>query len=230
MTFLVVACGLVSSLLVQGPVAPVAASTPPTSAVAGASTGGVVAASTSPDRMTVRPSRVYVVGDSITYRSRKQLLKRRPGWDVDGVSGRNVRTLPMLLTARMQMKPKPRHVVVALGANGHESWGKQDYIDAVGLLPRKTRVTFTTMWRNPEVWGPGVPQRGKRSTLMRQYTRYVQQIARQRPRTCVFKWHRRASRRPRQLILADGVHPTVRGKKVWARGVSRTVKKCANQR
>ncbi len=177
--------------------------------------------------VVVRPSSVYIVGDSIAFHSRRQLHARKPAWQVDAVAGRNVRQLPELLEARMQLSPAPKNVVVALGANGHPSWGAEDYRAALELLPETTRVTFTTTWRDPQRWRPTKAGPGKLADLMDQYTRDVRQIARERPHTCVFNWHRRARRNAAKLILADGVHPTVKGRKVWARGVARTVKKCS---
>lgn len=180
-------------------------------------------------RMVARRSKVYIVGDSITYRSRSQVHKLAPKWEVDGVPSRGVWHLPRLLKQRLAARPLPKHVVIALGSNGSTTWHKQQYVDAVSLLPPTTRVTFTTMWRDPMRWGDPTRTPNKHSKLLRQYSGYVKQIARHRPNTCVFNWRAIARRQHEEVILADGVHPNRLGTKIWARGVHRTVKKCARR-
>ncbi|MDP3892542.1 SGNH/GDSL hydrolase family protein [Nocardioides sp.] len=172
-------------------------------------------------------SPVYVIGDSITRHGERRLQAREPRWDIDGVPGRNVASTDDLLEARMSGTRAPRHVVVALGSNGHREWSKAHYEGAVAVLPPTTRVTFVTMWRDPSVFGPDHPGVYKRPSAMRAYSRWVRQISQERPNTCLFNWRRVVRHRPH--LLSDGVHPTVQGRVVWARGVSRAVRRCAAQ-
>lgn len=145
--------------------------------------------------MLPRRSKVYIVGDSITYRSRLQVHQIAPKWAVDGVPGRPVWELPRLLSERMATRPIPKHVVIALGSNGSIAWHKPQYVNAVNLLPATTRVTFVTMWRNPERWGNPLKTPNKHSKLLRRYSKYVKQIARQRPNTCLYNWRKVAKNR-----------------------------------
>lgn len=167
-------------------------------------------------------SLVYVVGDSITHRSRQELRARRPNWDIDAVPGRRVTALPTLMRRRAKMPGNVRHLIIALGSNvdPKNQWSREDYRKAADTFGPNTTVTFTTMWRDRNRW----PNAAR---IVKKYSRYVGQIQNNRPLTCYFHWRKVAVKRP--WLIADGVHPTARGERVWARGVSNSVGRCVGK-
>lgn len=180
---------------------------------------GTPSAAAQPDGPAARGT--FVVGDSITKHSRTTLLAMHPRWHVNGLGGRRVDRLPGILKRRLARGPAPRRVVVALGSNPSRDWTKDDYEAALAMLPATTTVLLVTMHRDPAVF-PNIQHR------MRFYSRWMREIAAERPRTCVFEWRLKAIRRPE--LLSDGVHPTPLGRRVWARGVDRELRTCATER
>lgn len=143
----------------------------------------------------------YVLGDSISDFTTQTLVERRPRWTVNAVRGRLVTTLPLLVENLRAVDRHPFRVVVELGSNQSSSWTKADYEAAIGRLPASTRVLLVTPYKAPGGrWKP----RGVRTVA--RYARWMQQIARQRPHTCVVPW--RATAMDHRDWLRDGLHPT----------------------
>jgi hypothetical protein len=152
-------------------------------------------------RIAWSPAGSYVLGDSISAFTAPTLEDRRPQWTVNADRGRPVATLPLLVENLRAVDRHPFRVVIELGSNPSSGWTKADYVDAVAQLPAATRVLLVTPYKAPGGrWKP----RGVRAAA--QYARWMQQIARRRPHTCVVPW--RATARAHRDWLRDGLHPT----------------------
>jgi hypothetical protein len=142
----------------------------------------------------------YVLGDSIASLTSRELHARRPQWTINAVHGRSVATLPELVRNLRAVDARPYRVVVELGSNQSPTWTKQDYVDAIGALPRSTMVLLVTPYK-----GSGGPWGPKGVRAVTRYARWMEQIAAQRPRTCVVPWRRQAQAHPEWL--RDRLHP-----------------------
>lgn len=168
----------------------------------------------------IRPSSsgpsVLVVGDSMTARARPFLRHLRAKWTIDGVGGRKVDLLADRITAYLADNRPPAVVVIALGSNEVLTWSKDDYVAATELLPKRTSVVFVTVYRDPAIFGV------ERDETMRRYSRWMREIARERPKTGVVPWRMRVINKP--YLLLDGVHATdPEGERVWTKMVIRGV-------
>lgn len=153
------------------------------------------------NRIAWSPAGSYVLGDSITVGATSDLQQRRPRWTINGVHGRPVSTLPMLLANLRAVDQRPYRVVVELGSNQSPKWSKADYASALATLPASTRVLLVTPYKSPSGhWA----RKGVQATA--RYARWMEQIARQRPHTCVVPWRADAAAHPEWL--RDGLHPT----------------------
>jgi hypothetical protein len=152
------------------------------------------------DRLVWSTAGSYVLGDSISAYGTDELLKRRPRWTINAVHGRPVTALPDLVKNLRAVDAHPFRVVVELGSNQVRRWTKADYAAAIGQLPRSTRVLLVTPYKAP---GGRWSRRGVET--LGQYARWMHQIARTRPHTCVVPWRARAAAHPEWL--RDGLHP-----------------------
>jgi hypothetical protein len=167
-----------------------------------------------------QPTGVYVIGDSITAGAAEYL----PGWwHVDAEPGRNVDLLPEHLKLILAQNPSPRTVVVALGTNAVRGWSKQDYADAIGLLPAFTTVVFVTTYRNPDYWG-GVEDFRRQPWVQYHYSKWMNELTTERPNTCRVAWRYRVKHHPGALY--DGVHPRQTGRERWVDMVRLAVRDC----
>lgn len=159
-----------------------------------------------------------VVGDSMTAHSVRQVRRELPGWEIDAVRGRQVADLiPVLREYKATHAAVPPVVVIALGSN-ERTWRRLLYQYAVDMLPARTTVVFQSLWRDPAVW----PRRAAR---MGDLTRVMHRVADRRRHTCVSRWRARAAADHDTLVL-DGVHPTRRGRAVFARVLGEAVRRC----
>lgn len=159
-----------------------------------------------------------IIGDSMTVQSRAEVRDLLPGWELDGESGRKVaRIVPILREYKEAHGTVPPVVVIALGSN-EQTYFRRVYQYAVDMVPAGTTVVFQSLWRDPAVWP-------SRSTRMGQITRAMHRVASRREHTCVSPWRARA-RADHEALIADGVHPTPQGRRVWARVLQRTVARC----
>lgn len=184
--------------------------------------GGAVAATAPddpPEQVEPAPAspKVVVLGDSLTARARGKLRRLHPAWHVDGVRGRGVRRLPGLVADHLEQHRAPRVLVVALGSNPNASWTRDGYARVAAMLPPASTVVLVTPYRDPAVFAED-------SRTLQRYTRWMRQVAAERPRSCVVPWRGRVVRRPH--LLVDGVHATEQGERVWARLVSAGVRGC----
>lgn len=152
-----------------------------------------------------RTAQTLVVGDSLGWRSADELLGRRPGWAVDALPSRKIGELPGRLDAYRALRGQPSALVVELGTNATAGFGEQDLRRVVGSLPRSTAVLFVLPYRQVA--------RGNAPSATA-YGRWMRDLARTRPHTCVADWPRLLDQRPG--LLLDGTHPTHRGEKVYA--------------
>lgn len=166
---------------------------------------------------------VKVIGDSITYNSRRQLRRMRPNWRLDARRGRPVTALRTKVDSMIASGVVPRNVVLALGSNPRRSWRRADFAHVVDRLPRQVNITLMTTYRDPRHWR-GHPNWRKRPRIQRIYSRWMQRVARQRPNVCIMPW--RAVAKNNRHLLRDGVHPNWRGKQRWSRLVIRSARKC----
>ncbi|MBD8871077.1 SGNH/GDSL hydrolase family protein [Nocardioides donggukensis] len=161
--------------------------------------------------------RTVVLGDSLSYWGGGELRARVPGVEVRGKRGRPVTELPGMIEDYLATEGAPSRLVIALGTNNRAGWSKQDYVDAVSLVPARTEVVFMSVHRTPEVFGE------ERTRTMKRYSRWMRRIAEARPRTQVVPWRRKVIRNPD--LLRDGVHATYeRGEDVWARMLARALR------
>ena len=166
--------------------------------------------------------RVYVVGDSITAGATSGLQALRPNWDIDGEPGRRVATLPSHLRRILDETPSPACVVIALGTNASPEWSKDSYADAIRMLPAATEVRLVTTYRSPKRWGTERPWY-QQAWIQAHYSRWMNELAEEMPNVSVVRWRLRVKRQPR--LLQDGVHPTARGKDVWANMIAQAPRK-----
>jgi hypothetical protein len=161
----------------------------------------------------------YVLGDSITAGASAELLRRRPLWTVNALHGRRVSVLRLLIDNVRAADRRPSRVVIELGSNQSPGWSKADYASAIGRLPASTRVLLVTPYKSPAAhWSPA----GVGATT--RYARWMHQIARQRPHTCVVPWRAAAAAHPEWL--RDGLHPTDESYSHWVDLVLRTDDAC----
>lgn len=151
----------------------------------------------------------YVLGDSIAALGADELSRRRPRWTINALGGRPVTALPALIRNLRAVDQRPYRVVIELGSNQSARWRKSDYRSAIAQLPRSTRVLLVTPYKAP---GGHWARRGVQAT--ERYARWMQQLARERPHTCVVPWRARASAHPGWL--RDGLHPTEDSLGTWA--------------
>jgi lysophospholipase L1-like esterase len=156
-------------------------------------------------------------GDSLTWAGRDNLRQTHPHWGINGVRGREVEMLPGLVDTHLAKHGAPRTLVIALGTN-EDGASKALYQDVVDSLPATTVVVFVTTYRSAKVFG------AERADTMRRVSRWMNQIARSREHTCIAPWRNRVKRHPH--LLADGVHATRKGERVWARMVIRHTEAC----
>jgi hypothetical protein len=161
------------------------------------------------DKMTWSAAGSYVLGDSIAALSTDELQRRRPRWTINALGGRPVTALPALIRNLRAVDQRPYRVVVELGSNQAASWRRSDYADAVALLPTSTRVLLVTPYKAP---GGHWARKGVKAT--ERYARWMNQLARRRPHTCVVPWRAQASAHPEWL--RDGLHPNEESLGIWA--------------
>lgn len=171
----------------------------------------------------VRPGDVVVLGDSITAHGTDALHDLHPDWEINGVSGRLVSTLPRLIRERLQRGEAPSVVVVALGSNAVPHWDADDHRHALDLLPPETAVVLVTTWRDPRLW-TSAEAFHHRAAVQAEYTGWMHTLAEERPATCLVDWRTTARSRPE--LLSDGVHTNEAGREVWARMISEGVARC----
>lgn len=164
------------------------------------------------------PRGTLLVGDSLSWRSDDELAALRPGWSLDGVPGRRVTQLGPRIRLHLEGYGAPQVLVVALGTNSVVGWTKQDYVDAVALVPERTRVVLVTPYRAP------ADNDARAVARLDSYGRWLREIAGSRPATCLADWQARVVDDPD--LLVDGTHPTPRGERVWARMVVGAVDAC----
>lgn len=167
------------------------------------------------------PARVFMVGDSITAGGKADLLDLKPNWDIEALAGRNVDCLPGIVAERLTQRPMIGKLIIALGTNATEGWKQTDYEAVTNMVPSDTVVVFVTTYRDPQIWDDTMPYR-TRASVQYWYSRYMNNI--ERPNTCLVPWRWYADNHPE--VLADGVHPTIDGRKIWAKKVSDTVGDC----
>jgi hypothetical protein len=171
------------------------------------------------DRITWSERGSYVLGDSISALGSAELQLRRPGWSINAVHGRPVAALPTLVSNLRAVDQRPYRVVIELGSNQSPNWTKAHYEDAIAELPNSTRVLLVTPYKaGGGHWAP----KGVRATM--RYARWMTQIARQRPHTCVVPWRARASHH--REWLRDGLHPTDDFLATWADLLIGTTEAC----
>lgn len=184
-----------------------------------ATSAGAPSAAAAPATAAALPGTGVVIGDSMTWRSRRQLAAALPGWTIDGVGGRKVgRIIPILRTLKESGAGVPEVVVIALGSN-EWGWFPRLYQYAVDMLPAETTVVFQSIWRDDHVYVG-------RDATMRHLTGVMHEVASRREHTCVAPW-RSIARRHHDTLVLDGVHPTALGKRVWTRSLVREVRGCA---
>lgn len=158
------------------------------------------------------PSGTLLVGDSLSWRGNDELARLRPRWSLDAMPGRRVTQLGVRVSDYLGAHVAPSTLVVALGTNPSTSWRKQDYVDAVALVPEETRVLFVTPYRTAR------DNDARAVARISTYDRWMREITEERPRTCLADWRTLAIDRP--AVLVDGTHQTPDGEAVWARLVS----------
>jgi hypothetical protein len=170
-------------------------------------------------------SSTFMVGDSITYQGLHQLRSRGASWEVTTHPGRYVCTLKRFLKDRLANPQPLRKVVIALGTNACEGWGKPEYRSALDLLPASTAVVFVTTYRDPKRWRNTRAYR-ERAGVQYWYSRWMKELAAERPHTCVADWRTQAA--SHMGWLSDGTHlkPSI-GRIQWSRIVFSAVRRCA---
>jgi lysophospholipase L1-like esterase len=146
---------------------------------------------------------------------------------VDAHDGRPVTSLGPVLAERLQRGPAPRVVVAALGANARPGWDAvAGYREMIAQLPPTTTVVFVSVYRDPRYYTRRVarhrPDWNPKYSVA--YTRAMDQVASERPHTCVAPW--RPWARAHHGNLTGGVHPHGYGRRAWARIIARAVASC----
>jgi len=178
---------------------------------------GTCRTKTSPiDRSVV--SGTLIVGDSITWRGSNELANIQPRWTIDGIPGRQPAELASRLNYYLKGHVYPKMLIVALGTNPSRNWQKADYEKAISRVPAATIVMFVTAYNEPGL------SAGSRAKMSRINSDWMQEIAAERPNTCVADWRKKAIKNPRLLI--DGTHPTPAGEKLWATFISKNASNC----
>lgn len=175
------------------------------------------------DSASYRPP-VFVVGDSMTWRSYYVLRSSGVPWEVSAFPGREVAMLPELLRDRLANPSPLSTVVVELGTNASAGWTEGSLRAAVALLPASTRVVLVTPYRGLRYVaanGYGYKDLRKNSAA---YATWYRRLAAARPRACVAEWRPVAA--AHHELMVDGIHPTFRGKKVLVSLVERAVARC----
>jgi hypothetical protein len=167
---------------------------------------------------------VYVIGDSITAGASARLHALHPTWQINGVIGRNVHTLPTMLQYRLTNGPHLSKVVLALGTNADAAWTEADFARVARMVPSSTKVIFVSTFRNPKSWPATMPYY-ERAAIQGPYSHWMNHVASGRAHTCVVPWRQWATKHPQ--MLSDGTHPTSPAKVVWAHLVSTTVTHCS---
>lgn len=172
--------------------------------------------------------RTFVVGDSLTVDGRPYLLALHPSWEIQGLRGRNVDCLPMMVSERLKHGPLDR-LVIALGTNAVPGWGEADYQAVVDMVPASTSVVFVNTYRDPSLWPNTEAQPYRtRAGVQWHYSRDLADVVASRPATCLVNWRGYAQAHPG--LLLDGTHPRPRARAAWARMVSRAAAGCGLQR
>ncbi len=169
-----------------------------------------------------RRDSTFLVGDSTSWRltgeydGRANLFHKYDlDWYVDAKGGRNLLQLPVrILHYLVNVDSRPDTFVMALGTNPHPRFEKIHYELSLALLPRDTKVVLVT----PAVFGQG---REKSKTTAR-YSRWLRQIAEDRPHTVVADWRelvKQSNPNPhtgRSRLVAEGIHQTpITGRRAW---------------
>lgn len=179
---------------------------------------------TSPALASARPGDLWMVGDSITYQSastlQPRLEKTVTGYvTIDGVAGRLVADLDNLVQQELALPGTPSVMVLALGTNPSQGWGRGDYRRVVDSIPDHTIVVLVTVYRTSTSAGASVAH------TLAKYSHWMLEIARSRSNVCVANWRAVARRHPAQLLL-DGTHPTAKGQRIWSSTIRRAVERC----
>ncbi len=162
--------------------------------------------------------RVFVIGDSVTWRAADEIARRHPTWAVDGRPGSALNSWTPRFESYLGTHTMPRTVVLALGTNGTRTT-RQDYLDALRLVPARTRVVLVTPYRDPAVYGQ------RRADLMTDIGHWMSEIVADRPHTCLAPWQVTATTRPD--LLVDGVHQQRSAERTWATLVARAASSCS---
>jgi lysophospholipase L1-like esterase len=170
------------------------------------------------------PRDAWVVGDSITYRSHAALRSRlRRSVDgpitIAGRGGRKVSRLDDLVAAELRRPGTPDIMVLALGTNPDRDWRRSDLDKTVDAIPDGTEVVLVTVFRTWRNAGEVVARR------LGAYSRWMRSLAASRANVCVADWRATVSGHAPELLV-DGVHPTSRGQRVWARVIGAAVDSC----
>ena len=179
-----------------------------------------------------RRGSTFLVGDSTSWRltgeydGRANLFRQyHLDWYVDAVGGRSLLALPVRIYSYLQnVDSAPETFVMALGTNPYPGWEKEHYERCLALLPRETNVVLVT----PAVFG----SRWGKSKITRRYSRWLKEIAAERPHTALVDWRKTVQRShpdPRtgvSPLLAEGIHQTpITGRRVWLEMVVAKVKR-----
>lgn len=169
----------------------------------------------------VRPPTVLMVGDSLTWRGTNELAGYRPGWVVDGQSGRSLVQLDERVRRFEADRGTPTGLVVALGTNPAHRFDADKLRAVLAGLPDTTPVMVVTPYRRT-----GLNTRDQVRQVDRAVT-LLDTVVAGRPHTCTADWRGYVSSRP--SLLVDGTHQTGRAEGVWARLVSSSWDTCLSQ-
>lgn len=158
---------------------------------------------------------VIMVGDSLTEHGEPALHGLHPGWYIDGLGGRPVKDLGPCISVGIEERGNPQDLIVALGTNDSPGWTKDDYVEALELVPAWSRVHLVTTFADADRWGQqAYDNQAENSQWMRE-------IAEERPRTWTIPWRYYAQNKEfiggGVRLLRDGKHAThPEGEQWWA--------------
>jgi len=174
------------------------------------------------------PSGAYLTGDSITYWSAPSIEALRPGWNIEGVPGRQVQSLALQVEQILAADPSPRAIIVELGTNT-AGWAdyRALYAEALAPVPAATKIILVTPYRDPVKFSRDSDYPENRKAYHQYHAaKAMRALVAARPRTCIARWRYLAGHRP--WLLHDGIHPTMRGRAVLAELLAKTVRGCAS--